>query len=40
VAFAIGVLAINPVPFVLSLTFYFVALHLIEAILLKRMLVS
>lgn len=40
VAFAIGVLAIKPIPFVLSLTFYFVALHLIEAILLKRMLVS
>lgn len=40
VAFAIVVLAIKPVPFVLSLTFYFVALHVIEAILLKRMLVS
>ena len=40
VAFAIVVLAIQPVPFVLSLTSYFVALHMIEAILLKRMLVS
>ena len=40
VAVAIGVMAVEPVGFVLSLTIYFVALHLIEAILLKRMLVS
>jgi hypothetical protein len=39
VAFVIVVLDVTPIPFVLSLTIYFVALHLVEAILLKRMLV-
>jgi hypothetical protein len=40
VAIAIGVFGVRPIPFVLSLTIYFVALHLIEAILLKRLMVS
>src|SRR5919109_1444397 len=39
VAIAIGVFGVRPIPFVLSLTIYFVALHLIEAILLKRLMV-
>ena len=40
VSFAIGVVGVSPIPFVLSLAIYFVALHLVEAILLKRMLMS
>ena len=39
VAVAIAVFGVTPIPFILSLTLYFVALHLIEAILLRRMLV-
>lgn len=40
VGLAIGVLGVKPVPFALSLTGYFIALHLIEALWLKRLLVS
>ena len=40
VGLAIGVLGVNPVPFVASLTGYFVALHVIEALWLKRLFVS
>ena len=39
VVVVITALGVAPIPFVLSLTLYFVALHLVEAILLKRMLV-
>ena len=40
VGWAIGVLGAKPAPFVLSLTGYFIALHLIEALWLKRLFVS
>lgn len=40
VGLAIGVLGVRPVPFALSLTGYFIALHLIEAFWLKRLFVS
>ena len=40
VGLAIGVLGANPVPFAASLTGYFIALHVIEALLLKRLFVS
>jgi hypothetical protein len=40
VGVAIGVLGVEPVPFALSLTGYFIALHLIEALWLKRLFVS
>ena len=40
VGLAIGVLGVKPVPFVASLTGYFIALHLIEALWLKRLFVS
>jgi hypothetical protein len=36
----VGVFRVKPVPFALSLTGYFIALHLIEALWLKRMFVS
>jgi hypothetical protein len=39
VALAIVALGVQPVPFALSLTGYFIALHLIEALLLKRLFV-
>ncbi len=39
VALAIGVLGVEPVPFALSFTGYFIALHMIEALLLKRLFV-
>jgi hypothetical protein len=37
VGLAIGVLAVQPVPFVVSLTGYFIALYLVEALWLKRL---
>jgi hypothetical protein len=37
---AIGVLRVEPVPFVASFTGYFIALHLIEALYLKRLFAS
>ena len=40
VGWAIGVVGVEPAPFVLSLTGYFIALHLIEALWLKRLFVS
>ena len=40
VALALGVFAVKPLPFVISLTGYFIALHIVEAILLKRLLLS
>jgi hypothetical protein len=40
VGLAIGVLRVQPVPFVVSFTAYFVALHLIEALFIKRLFVS
>ena len=40
VAVAIGVLGAKPVPFAASLTGYFIALNVIEALWLKRLLVS
>jgi hypothetical protein len=40
VGLAIGVLGIRPVPFVASFTGYFIALHLVEALWLKRLFVS
>ena len=40
VGLAIGVLGVKPVPFAASLTGYFIALHVIEALLLKRLFVS
>jgi hypothetical protein len=40
VALAITAFGVRPVPFVISLTGYFIALHLVEAILLKRLLLS
>ena len=40
VGLAIGVLGVQPVPFVVSFTGYFIALHMIEALWLKRLFVS
>jgi hypothetical protein len=40
VGLAIGVLGVKPVPFALSFTGYFIALHMIEALWLKRLFVS
>jgi hypothetical protein len=40
VGLAIGVLGVTPVPFVASLTGYFIALHMIEALWLKRLFAS
>lgn len=40
VGLAIGVLRVKPVPFALSLTGYFIVLHMIEALWLKRLFVS
>jgi hypothetical protein len=40
VGLAIGVLGVNPVPFAASFTGYFIALHLVEALWLKRLFVS
>lgn len=39
VAVAIVTFGVQPVPFAISLTGYFIALHLIEALLLKRLFV-
>jgi hypothetical protein len=40
VGLAIGVLGIEPVPFAASFTGYFIALHVIEALWLKRLFVA
>ena len=40
VGLAIGVLDMQPVPFAVSFTGYFISLHLIEALWLKRLFVS
>jgi hypothetical protein len=40
VGWAVGMLGVEPVPFALSLTGYFIALHMIEALWLKRLFVS
>ena len=40
VGLAIGVLGVKPVPFAASFTGYFIALHAIEALWLKRLFVS
>jgi hypothetical protein len=40
VGLAIGVLGVQPVPFAVSFTGYFISLHLIEALWLKRLFVS
>jgi hypothetical protein len=40
VGLAIGVLRVQPVPFIVTFTTYFIALHLIEALCLKRLFVS
>jgi len=40
VGLAIGVLGVKPVPFAASFTAYFIALHVIEALWLKRLFVS
>ena len=40
VGLAIGVLGVQPVPFALSFAGYFIALHTIEALWLKRLFVS
>ena len=40
VALAIGVFGVQPVPFVVSFAGYFIVLHLIEALLLKRLFVG
>jgi hypothetical protein len=40
VGMVVGVLGAKPVPFAASLTGYFIALHMIEALLLKRLFVS
>ena len=39
VGLAIGVVGVQPVPFAVSFTAYFIALHLTEALLLKRLFV-
>jgi hypothetical protein len=40
VGLVIGMLRVQPVPFVVSLTSYFIVLHLIEALWLKRLFAS
>jgi hypothetical protein len=40
VGMAIGVMHVQPIPFIVSFTAYFIALHLIEALCMKRMFVS
>jgi hypothetical protein len=40
VGLAIGVLRVRPVPFIVSFTTCFIALHLIEALWMKRLFVS
>ena len=40
VGLMIGVLRVEPVPFVVSFTSYFIVLHMIEALWLKRLFVS
>jgi hypothetical protein len=39
VGLAVGVLGVQPVPFAASFTGYFIALHMIEALLMKRLFV-
>jgi hypothetical protein len=40
VALVIGVMQVRPVPFIASFTAYFITLHMIEALSLKRLFVS
>ncbi len=40
VGLAVGVLGVKPVPFAVSFTGYFIALHMIEALWMKRLFVS
>ena len=40
VGLAIGVLQVQPIPFIVSFTTCFIALHLIEALCMKRLFVS
>ncbi|MCM3880078.1 MAG: hypothetical protein ND807_08225 [Vicinamibacterales bacterium] len=40
VGMAIGVMHVQPIPFIVSFTAYFIALHLVEALCMKRMFVS
>ena len=40
IGLAIGVLGVQPVPFAVSFAGYFIALHMIEALWLKRLFVS
>jgi len=40
VGLVIGVLRVQPIPFIVSFTSYFIVLHLIEALWLKRLFVS
>lgn len=40
VGLVIGVLRVQPIPFIVSFTGYFIVLHLIEALYLKRLFVS
>jgi hypothetical protein len=40
VGLAIGVLRVQPIPFIVSFTTCFIALHLIEALCMKRLFVS
>jgi hypothetical protein len=40
VGLVIGVLRVQPIPFIVSFTGYFIVLHLIEALWLKRLFVS
>lgn len=40
VGLAVGVFGVQPVPFAVSFAGYFIALHLIEALLLKRLFVG
>jgi hypothetical protein len=40
VGLVIGVLRVQPIPFIVSFTSYFIVLHLIEALYLKRLFVS
>jgi hypothetical protein len=40
VGLAIGILRVQPIPFIVSFTTCFIALHLIEALCMKRLFVS
>jgi hypothetical protein len=40
VGLVIGVMRLQPIPFIVSFTAYFIALHLVEALWMKRLFVS